>query len=398
MSHYDVSSWFVEQAQARSSEPVRKLLIGNSDYSTRVLKWPTIKRDAEELKPQSITLELADEDSLFNFFRDNKLTLLNSVQVQFGFTHPSSGDELITVFSGTTRKAKWDRGSVKLTLIDHMKPFLERTVGDAGEIISYTGSNHLASDILWYLVTSYGGLSSVKSDSNPDIHFDTWAAVHSQYVDNNVFIQAEFAGQKVSEALRKVARMTDTLVYEENNKLVFQSWTDPTSIAVALDDDSISRSSLEVDDQSIFNKQFIYAGYSTAADSFSIVVHASDSGSVNSYGIRERIEKDVNVWHVNSSTAINLAQRKVLFAREPFEFYDIQSTLVPIHRQLGETVYFADAQLEVSSGTPWRITGYEFNMDTGAVRLSLDGSQVQFGFTLDVDTYSALDEDYNPLL
>lgn len=83
---YSVSSWFIDQAHTENPAIKRTLTIGTSDYSGFVLKWPTISRQWDDLRPVSVTIDLSNEGQTFNFFRNDKTTLRSTVEVKIGFT------------------------------------------------------------------------------------------------------------------------------------------------------------------------------------------------------------------------------------------------------------------------------------------------------------------------
>ena len=109
---FDTTSWFIEQTLLKSSEPVRKFTIGGSDYSDYVLKWPKFKKKWNDIRPLNFTINLSNDDQLFNFFIDDKTKLKQPVSLQMGYTHPTSGDELITLFAGVSDYVKYDKGKI----------------------------------------------------------------------------------------------------------------------------------------------------------------------------------------------------------------------------------------------------------------------------------------------
>ena len=104
MTH-NVSSWFIDQSFSKKpADMVRKFTIGNSDYSSRVMKWPTFKRKHDDIRPISLRVSLANADGVMNFIKDDKTIMENECAMSFGFTHPDSGDETVDMFSGKINK------------------------------------------------------------------------------------------------------------------------------------------------------------------------------------------------------------------------------------------------------------------------------------------------------
>ena len=82
-----VTSWFVDQLLERGSAPKRVFSIGGSDYSSRVVKWPSITRTSEEIRPIRIAVDLANDDGEFNTYYANAHTINTSCQLKIGFEH-----------------------------------------------------------------------------------------------------------------------------------------------------------------------------------------------------------------------------------------------------------------------------------------------------------------------
>lgn len=83
---YDVSSWFQQQAEQRAPDNiVRRFFVGSDDYSARVMKWPSLGKTWQDLRPITTTLKLANADNGMSFFREDKTNLRQNCAVEFGF-------------------------------------------------------------------------------------------------------------------------------------------------------------------------------------------------------------------------------------------------------------------------------------------------------------------------
>ncbi len=395
---YSVTSWFIDQTQLKTASPVRKLTIAGSDYSSRVVKWPSIRRAYSDIRPANIAVDLANEDQALNFFRSEPPKLLAECQLKMGYTHPTSGDELITLYSGDVDRVLYQKGALKIEMLDKFKQLTERVVGSSNSPTLYTGSNYLPSDLAWWLCTSHGGLSTITSTSNPDIDyasFTEWAAVFS---GDSIYVQSRFEGPKVTEALRKVARYTDSGIWVEGDKVTFARFAEAGSVETVVTGGSIIDLSLSIDDSTVVNKQHVYADYDSTSRYWKLDIIDVDSTSVNSYGLHEEIEKDASIWYVSSATALNMAQRRVLFGGSPYQEYNLMLPLVTLPRQIGEMLRIDDDFLSVTSGEAWRIMEYSLDMDRGRMDVKADSSRIAQPFILDHDVYGLLDQTYNSLL
>ncbi len=298
--------------------------------------------------------------------------------------------EEYVIFRGKPNVINYSGGKCRLTLTDKFEQLSSRVVGTDDVPVNYLSSNYLPSDIAWWLVTSYGGFDSVESTSNTDIDyqlFSNWASIFSE---NSVFVQAHFTGQKISECLRKLARITRSAIYINHDinhtKLEFNRFTVINSNAVELANENIFDLSAEIKRASMVNRQYVKANYDIDSDFFNITVVDADSTSINSFGAREEIEEDKNIWYVDSVSALDLAQRIIFTNAEPLESITVKTGLGGIGRLIGETVSITDPQLDLVSG--YRILERRINTDTGEITFNGNRSALANPFTLDV---SALD-------
>lgn len=561
MTAYNVSSFFLKQTDLKSPILERQLTIGNSDYSSRVMKWPTIRRKWNDIRPVSLTIGLANEDQNLNFFRNdptagqaaviikagfkhpsenlltrsenfdvdswvkgnvdsldvaaepgpmllqsaNKIQFANvqsaslrqivdvnltantqytyamyikalgilptsSNQLQIQFTNglatisigfaittsdykrfsisqstsasvdsffvglqansyaqplaiwgaqlirpPSSGqtedyiqtedviknrntNEFAIFYAGRIDNVKYKKGRIDISLKDKIKPFTEKILGSSDVPLDFTTSDYLIHDLAFFLVTSHGGLSAIESTSNPDIDWLSFVDFQEIFSRDNVRVQARYEGTKVNEALRRLMRYTYAAAFVENDKLTFARFTSPSSFTTQLTDASIIDLSLDINDADIVNRQHVYADYDQTSDFWKIDAFDEASASVNSYGLRESVEKDETVWYINSASALNLAERRTTILRDPIDRFKIQTPLVAMGRQIGEVIRFTDSFFNINSSDAFRLMGYQLDLDKGKMFLEIDESQIFRGFRLDDAIDGLLDQDYNFLL
>lgn len=299
-------------------------------------------------------------------------------------------DELIDVFNGTIDKIKMSDGTMNFTLVDKFKQLAQRVIGTSDVPVSYEGSSYLVSDLAWWICTSHGGLDATQDSSNPDIDypsFATWAGVMS---GDSVVMNARFTGARVLESLRKISRVTKTAIYQEENKIVFQRFNLANPLGTVLNGSNIKNTTIEVDAKNIINRKTVMLEYDTTSRFHQSTIIEQDSASVNSYGLFESVEKDANLWYVNSQSAINFAQRDVLIRKVPYGAINTKVPLVGMLRLLGEMIYVTDDQIGLS-GDPFRIMKRAFSMDTGLVTFNGDASQVLGGFILDTSSLDGVD-------
>lgn len=396
MVAYVVSSGFLNEINKKTPTIVRKFYIGASDYSSYVEKWPSIKRDWNDIKPASITVNLGNQDGTFNFFRNTPTLITSSCSIAMGVQYAVGSQETINLFSGFVSKPSYKDGKVSIRLVDKLKKFTEVVLGTSDVPLAYTTSNYLGSDLAWWLATSYGGMSSVKSTSNVDIDYEAFSRWASVFSGDSIYLNARFTGTKLAEAMRTIGRLTRSTIVVENDKLTFNRFDTASISPYDLTSNHILSVQLDIDDDEIINHSIVQAGYSVASDYFTIATYDVVTYSVNSYGRRQEIEAEQKIWYVTSGGAINLAQRITDTYKEPPGRFSIDTTLKAMSKQIGDVISFSDPTIDVSNDA-FRIMGYTIDTNTGKINIKADATQLLTFFILDDPVYGLLDNVYNPL-
>ena len=379
-----VSSWFIDQLNSASSSPKRTFSVGGSDYTSRVVKFPTVKRTAYDIRVSDVSISLANDDGHFNFFYANVYTTQKSANLQMGFTHSTSGDELIPVFTGYLKKVSYSKTACSLTFQDKMWSFSERQIADEDNPVTFTGI--IPSDIAWTLCTCYGGLSNIASTSNADLDYDSFLAWASVFSRDNIVCTARYEEEKVKQALSNLAKMTDSAIWTEGDgKIRFKRFVEADSKDLVLSEDEIVELSIDIEDLRLINKQYVYGNYVVNSEMWGLKVYDINSSSVESYSLREDTMKDKTIWYTSSATAINMAQRQISLYSDIPRRFNIDIPLIGIYQQVADTVRITDSFLSITSDSAWRIMEWKLNMDNGSVACEIDGAAVLEPFYLDID-------------
>lgn len=288
--------------------------------------------------------------------------------------------ETIDLFMGKMRGVAYSDEKCTISIVDKFQQLSERKIGASDATVDYVGSNYLPSDIAWWAVTSFGGYDTAANSNNVDIDFESfenWAAIFS---GDSVFINATFNGQKCTEVLRKIARHTHSAIFIKENKLSFHRFGIADANVSSMGPDDILDMKLSFDTNDITNKQFVSGDYDVTSKYHKFTVFDQDTPSVNSFGLKERVLKDDNVWYVNSASAINLAQRLIIANAAPEDSVKIRAGLVGLPRLIGETITVLDAfhGLEES----YRILEHTIDMDKGITEFRIDRTQFSNQFIL----------------
>lgn len=387
---YNVTSWFNEQTLLKTpNNLVRKFTIGTSDYSDRVIKWPTFKTSWNDIRPMKLKMLLANGDTGMNFLREDKTLLRQESKIEFGYTHATSGDELITLFSGTPERVRYSKERTEIVIVDKFRQLTERVMGSGDAPIDYTGSSYLPADIAWYAITSYGGFDTTKSSANVDIDYDSWLTWSNVFSADAVLMKARLDGQKVSEVLRKIGKQTLSAVYISEARLTFHRFSTVDTAVTSFDNSVTDNLTLEFNDSDIINKQYVAAGFSVVSDYSTITVEDASTSSINSFGLREDLIEDEKVWYANSGSAINLAQRVIQIEGEPFDDVNLETYLNGFTLLVGDTISVVDSFHSIDD--LFRVMDKVVNVDKGSINIGVDRSQFDFPFILDTSTLGSFE-------
>jgi len=301
----------------------------------------------------------------------------------------TSGEDSI-VFSGKMRTLNYSKELCTITVIDKFQQLSERKVGTPDVPVTFSSGTDLPTDIVWATVTSYGGYSNVQSTSNPDINWDSfnaWAAIFS---GDSVFMEANFTGQKVTEILRKIARHTHSAIFINEDKLNFNRFGIVSAAVGSFDNSSIKDLTLKFDTNDVVNRQHASGGYDVTSNFHTFTVFTDDTTSINSFGLKEDLIKDNNVWYVNSSSALNFTQRRILANSEPDDRLEITTTMAGLFPTVGETIYVQDDFHSISES--YRVLTKRYDMDKSLIKMSVDRTQISFPFVLDVTSLGSTTE------
>ncbi len=387
----NVTSWFVDQLALPASSPKRVFSMGGSDYSSRVTRWPSVKRVAQGLQPRDVTLQLANHDGHFNFFYNLQYTIVKSATLQIGFTHVSSGDELITIYSGRLKNVKYSRETLILRLQDKFSELGTKKVGQSDVPVSLT--SQIPTDIAWTLLTCYGELSNVASTNNIDINYAEFLELAAVYSGDSILCAAQYEGMAVNKALNNLAEYTDAAIWDKGDgKISFARFGEISSLDAVYQASQYTDIVPKIDDIHLINRQHVYGDYDVTSKFWKINVLDESSSSVNSYGLHENIMKFEDIWYVNSDSALNMAQRKVLIFSDPPRDIKLDMPLMGVYRDISETVRITNDFLAITSVAGFRVTEKTIFMEKGEVDFRLTNAAALESFALDVnflDEFSA---------
>lgn len=361
-------------------EPSREFTIGTSDYSSRVLKWPIISRTTNQLKSTNVKIELANTDQHFNLFYNNVYTMPNTCQIIC---------DSYTLFTGFLKEVQYKNERCLIIMKDRLHELETRKVGDSSSVVSL--SSQIPSDIFWTLCTCYGGLDSTEAAGNTDIDYTAFLLWAETFSIDSIECEANYNGQKVSNALEELAEVTNSDIWIDRNGILQpKAKIDVGSNDVVVTDDYIAKFDIRIAGNKLVTDQYVYGAYSSDNSDWNIIVHHSNPTFVNSYGTHEGIIKKKSIWHQSSTHALNLAQKKIAQYGEPPKIFNIDCPLALIDTTISDRVRLVDSFFSITSAETWRVSEEKININTGIIGFELDGADSLELFYLDV---SLLDGD-----
>ena len=295
----------------------------------------------------------------------------------------------LNLFKGTISEISYVNETCRVRVVDSFKQLSDRKVGTPDAPVDFTTSNYLGSDLAWWICTSYGGLSALTNSANTQIDYPAFAEWSEVFSGDQIRFNASFDGQTCTELLRKIARMSHSYIYVREGKITFKR------IGIAeLTVDSYGASELmdvglSFKTADLINRQLISGAYDQNSG-FQFTITAANTASVNSFGPHEDLLKDESIWYIDSATAINHAQRRIILTANPDDELSATTTARGVIRAVGETITVVDSFHGI--GENYLITGVDFYLDTGRTKFELDKILIKQPFRLDVSTLDNVNE------
>lgn len=386
---YSVTQWFLDQLALSTSEPKKVLLVDDIDYSDIVLRWPQIKRKTQKLKSVDIAISLDNTNKALNGWQIDVFTVPKKCAIKFGFTHPTTGDELITLYTGYITDVKYKDTGCQLKAKDRLADFYGKIIGDTVTPVTFSSQN--PADIAWDICTTYGDLDDTQSAANTDIDWDkfvTWKAI---FTTDAITCAANYEGEKISKVLENLAKMTDSAIWiGGGGKVIFQRFLEADS-----EDFTITRAGLidleiDVDLLRMVNSQTVFYDYNTTTNTWDSTANHDNADSITTFGERADIVKDKTVWFTTLLSAENLAQRRVELLAKPPKMFTIDAPLTNITKEVGETLRIVDDFYDATDEQGFRIAEHAINLDRDRIKYIADTAVTGNPFILD---FSKLDWD-----
>ncbi len=371
-----VSSWFVEQARQPYVAARRRLLLAGCDYSEWVLRWPAVAAHLQTIDLGTAALTLSNVGRRFNSLVDGGALLTTSAELALGLTHPVSGDEWLVLYTGQPSQVAFSANGaeVRLQLQGKTRGLTDMALGSVATSagLDYTTSAYYPADLAWYLVTSWGGLSAVQSDSNPDLDYAAWARWRDADLVRDVRVKGYFTGEKIYQALADLAELDAIGIGFRQEQLRFADLHGPFPPGGALPLEHALDVALTVDPARLINAFTVEAAFDPATGRYAAELTAVHSGSQARYGARSGRFGPRGVWFASGNDGRYYVEEQVRFHRDPWPAVAVRASLAGgLHLAAGDVVTLTHTHLGISS-REFRILAQEVDLQEGTLRMDLE--------------------------
>lgn len=369
-----VSSWFIDQTRASVSEPLRRFTLGGSDYSSQVLRWPAVAYRSGTIDLGTNTIRLSNIDRAFQFLVNCDLFLTTSCELSLGFTHPESGEEMISLFTGAPNHAAFDDGGtvLRLQMQGKTKRLTDTSLGTDAQSggLDFTNSAFFPSDLAWFLVTSQGGMSTIQDDSNPDLDYSEWQAWRDANENRDVRVKGYFTGERIYQVLNTLGIMDGRVISFQNARLRFRDEYQPFGeLNPVFPQEKIIHLKLSVDADRITNQFVVEADYDPGTSTFKAELTRVHSDSKNQFGRKSGRFSSRGVWFATGQDPRYLAEDQMRFKSRPHPIITIQTPFAGgIEYSLGDVISLTYSYFDIEDRN-FRLTGQTVDMNEGTVNL-----------------------------
>jgi len=375
------------------------------DYRNFVISYGTISRDAKNIIAGTVDVELANTDSSWDVF------LMDDAGGEQGSLYKEgvlkinlpAGKKLFTGYADTVT---FDGAVARLTFKDKLSKVLDKTVGSEESPVDYYSSSYNPADLVWAILTTYGGIDSTASTANVDIDYTQWSAWKTDCTALDFSLEANCTGETIGELIHEIAYLTASFIYVDGTgKFTFyRLLPNPTEAIYEIDSSKYlmgRKLVIERDRSDLVNDVTCYYDLNVGADTWADSVDAEDTDSQDeNWGTVAKIHEEKVVWHATEASAQEFCNRQIDVYSYPLELVTFTMPLSGADRVVGERL---DITMPMPGGYTnmaaviWRIDYDIMENATAEIMVRNASGDILDAFRLDHATLGLLDESTNPL-
>jgi hypothetical protein len=368
------------------------------DESARIEDFGVVNRRGDNLTSGDLILPLRNSDKYWDDIisnMQNHFLKYGEMRVSFD-TIPA---EYITVFKAQLENARYNSDGAELSFRDRMVYFSQKKVGSSQNPINYYGGDYNPADLVWSVLTVYGGLSGLTDPSNPDIDYNAWLTWKLYMSTCQYKIRGRFTGQTILDILNQVGAITSSTFYTEGDgkiRCVFWIGQDTADIFSYGEDRKEDIVVLDIDRLNMVNRYVIYYGYNPATETWAGNVVVEDLSSQAIYGVLEDVADSDVLWHSIYQSAFDFATRELDETKKPKQECRFNAFLSAFTQQVSDGIKLTDSCHNLTN-QGMKVESLSFDVNNMKVVIS-GYLTTLFHFLILDDTYYGVLDDVNGLM
>ena len=407
-----VPSEFRNILDSQMTTPYITFIYKSANKTAYIEDYGTINRRGDSLTSGDLIFPLRNSDKIWNDIIANPANhFLQEGEIRLGFNqdYNQTWDDMnqtwdsttklwdyyysITLFKGKLENARFNDDKVDLSFKDRMQYFSVRKIGNGEYPVNYATSEWNPADLVWEILTVYGGLSDITDDTNPDIDYTAWSNWKAIMESLGYKIKGYFTGQNITTILQSICNITASSIYTEGNGKIRCAYWLQQDTAIVYEYTESNKEGiilLDIDRLSVINKYQVFYGYTPSTQAWGGNVIVEDSNSQSEYGVLEEVYDDTDVWHANVSSATSFAERRLDETKEPKKEIQFTTYLMGFTQQVQDGIKVTDS-FHGFTEQPVKIENLSFNVNNFKVVITGSLTTLFHIFILDDEYYGEMD-------
>jgi len=289
---------FTGKLMAQENFPLIRFSFDGSDYDEYVWNIGTLHRDDQLNTGVSIVKVSNSDDTWSGLFYDDLTNMGKAASVSLYW----SGDsEYMPLVTGVVFDVKFRDPDCLIYIKDRFADLLKHPLGSGQVPVDlYSGIAMNSADLVWKILTTYGGLDSTASTANTDIDYTAWSGWRINM--GSFALRARFTGQSIRSALLTIARLSTSMIWIDNTGKF--NFAPNFTVGETFTTSTFRRLDVDISMENLINNYDVYYDYDPDNPlPFSGPYAGNDAASEANYGAQTHIIEDRTVWHDTLASA-----------------------------------------------------------------------------------------------